>query len=527
MSNIPFDINSLTPEQRESARRRVVHELWRRGALEYKYHETQLAIQRAIAKSGASGEREFFLLCSRRTGKTFMLLGRLFARLVTEPNVRLLYLAPFANDAANIATDQAITLLSDCPPELMPEWNNQAKEFRCPKTGGILRIKGVNNERADMLRGGAQHEIVLDECGSMDNLDYILQSVCFPMTLTTRGRVILATTPAVTPGHASTKIYERLAKANAAVKFTIQHSPHLTPDDKVRALRTAGEDPERIPDILAGTAEPETTTAKREYFCEFVTDADSAVVPEFNFKAKQEIVKEWPRPEYYDAYTGADPGIRDGTGLLFAYWDFLNQKLVIEDEALLQHAQAGTDNIARVVKEKEQAQWGWIEPHLRVSDIDLRLITDLRQRHGLKFIPARKDDSQAQIAHLRDIVRSRELVINPRCVNLIRQLENAVFNSKGNDFLRGPVGDIDRHWDLVAALKYLNRHVDRKRNPYPDNYYHVGGKFGPPKGAWISPKHTARQEAAKPHFMPQTRLGKALEARNWAVKPIAPKKRRR
>ncbi len=111
----------------------------------------------------------------------------------------------------------------------------------------------------------------------MDDLSHVVQDICLPMTMTTGGKIILASTPPRSPGHDSAAIYESLAGEGATVKFTLPDADHVPDAIKAEFLAEAGEKRTRIPAILAGTAAPETTTAKREYFCEFVTDASSAV----------------------------------------------------------------------------------------------------------------------------------------------------------------------------------------------------------------------------------------------------------
>jgi hypothetical protein len=485
---------------------RIAGEAWRRGDLQFKYHVTQKRMDAAIHTALERKQRRFCLLCSRRQGKSHYLVARGIETAIQKPNQRILYLAPWAKDAASIASDLAAKVLADCPEDLRPTYNSQDKEFRFPN-GSIIRLKGTNGEHAQFLRGGEAHLIILDECALMDDLRAVLNDVCLPMTATTKGLILLATTPPKTPSHEFTNIYEELAGEGATVMFTLRDAPHLDDDEKRFLLRSVGENPERITGILDGTLEPETTTARREFFCEFVTDADSAVVPEFTFQARQEIVREVERPDYFDAYVAMDPGMRDRTGILFAYWDFLECKLVIEDELLLHHAI--TDTIARAIKEKEGKLWG-LRNVARVSDVDLRLIADLAlpKNGGLKFVKAQKVDSMAAINLMRMDVQDRTLVIHPRCVNLIRQLQNAVWNKKGTDFLRpsDPMS-IEGHYDLVAALKYMCRSISRKKNPYPQHFYDRGGKFGPRVNEWVSPKRSGQKKLG---LFPDTPLGRRM-----------------
>lgn len=421
------------------------------------------------------------------------------------PNARVLYLAPFAKDANEIAVDLAESILWEAPKEVRPEYRAQTREMVFPN-GSIIRIKGVNGEHAQFLRGGAADLVILDECGIMDDLQHVLTDVVMPMTMTTNGKVILATTPSRSPAHEAFTLYERLAGQGATIKFTLRDAPHISQLTKMEYLVAVGESPDRAMGIIDGTLSPETTTAKREYFCEWVTDAESAVVPEFTKDKQKEIIRESLRPVFFDAYVAMDPGFQDRTGILFAHWDFLNARLVIEDEVLLHRA--NTQDIAVSIENKEKSLWDGHKPYMRVSDVDLRLISDLWNMHKLQFLPTKKEDSLGAINVMRNMVQNAQIIIHPRCVHLIRQLEHATWNRKATDFMRG--GDVDGHFDLVAALKYLCRNVNKSRNPYPETYFKPGGAGGVSWNTYFSPKNNNNNKLQKMGLYADTPFGRRL-----------------
>lgn len=432
-------------------------ELWRRGDLKFKLHSTQRKLYDLI-----HDKRRYFLLCSRRLGKSYLLVCLAFEYAIKNPGARISYAAPTQKDAAQIVRDLAAQILSDCPDDLRPEFLTADKEYRFPN-GSVVRFSGVNAEHHENLRGRAAHLFVLDEVGQMDDLTYIINSIVGPMVLTTKGRIILASTPPRSPGHDMTRVAKDMMKAGELSQFTLLDAPHIDNEEKFETLFRNGENPERIPAILSGAAEPESVTVLREYFCRLdVTDAETAVVPEFTPQAQAEIVIPYTVPPYFDSYVSLDPGFADKTGGLFAYWDFVQQKLVIQDEVLL--SRANTDDIGEAIKAKEKELWDGRQPLARISDIDLRLIADLQQRHGIFFTKANRQDSLGAIDLVRTMVRRRELIIDAKCVGLIRQIRNATWNRKASDFER--TAD-DAHMDLLASLKYMCRSIARTKNPYP------------------------------------------------------------
>lgn len=482
----------------DEAKKLAKAEAWRRGELFYLLHVTQRSIYTKIAKSKS---RRHFLCCSRRLGKSFLLTILAFEAALRKPGARILYLAPWAKDATDIVKEASAKILPDCPSDLVPEWGSQSREFTF-RNGSVIKIRGTNGETAQFLRGGSADLVVLDEIGLMDDLAHVVNDVVTPMTLTTNGSVILATTPARTPGHDSKKLCDECFADGCGFEFTLLDAPHLSDDQKAVALRSAGEKLEDIAGIIAGTDAPKTTTALREYFCKWISDAGSMIVPEFDAEAKVNIVRVVDRPPFFDAYVAMDPGMVDNTGILFGYWDVKEQRLVIERDWKETHA--GTPEIAFAIKRIEKELWSDLPVFMRVCDTEKRLISDLIRSFDLPFSPADKRDSAAAVWNMRMMVKSRQIIIKPECKDLVRQLEHATWNTRGTDMARDSSSEgTDGHWDLVAALKYLCRHIVRQRNPYPAGYSDPG--WGQSR-AW-------RKQATDQSIRPDTPISRKLNKR--------------
>lgn len=470
------------------------HELWRRGDLAWKLDKTQKKMYDAIQR----GRRKHCLLCSRRLGKSFLLVVVAFETALKKPNQRISYAAPFGRDASDIATDLAVEIMLDCPEDIRPEYRAATKEYVF-KNGSVIRFAGLNSEHAQQLRGRKAHLFIIDEMGLCDDVKHVIQDVAMPMTLTTGGRMIFATTPARSPGHDSSIIIKKMLADGEVSTFTILDNHRVGNDVKAEYLIEAGERPEAIPEILAGLRLPESTTALREYFVQLdITDAETAVIPEFTAQAQKDIVFDIERPPFFDSYVCVDPGSVDNTGILYAYWHFLEKKLVIEAESLLKRP--STHDIARAIQTQEAALWGVKPPLTRISDIDPRLVMDLWQNYGLSFKQANRQDAFGAIDNVRTMIRRREIIIAPSCTSLIRQLKNATWNRKATDFERTQE---DAHFDLLAALKYLAREIVKGKNPFPSWYYDPG--FG----------HSNGPDRAKPKTVfSDTPLGRKL-AKKW------------
>ena len=92
---------------------------------------------------------------------------------------------------------------------------------------------------------------------------------------------------------ASLRCVRRAIRKGGYHKFTVHDNPRLTPAQiQADAEEVSG---------LEGEAVWKSTAVRREFLCEFVTDAERAVVPEFNDALH---VGEQERPEYVDCYLG-------------------------------------------------------------------------------------------------------------------------------------------------------------------------------------------------------------------------------
>lgn len=224
--------------------------------------------------------------------------------------------------------------------------------------------------------------------------------------------------------------------------------------------------------------------------CYIITDTNEAVVPEFTETLQKKIVMEWPRPIFFDAYTAMDLGMTDLTVVLFAYYDYKNAKLIIEDEYVTNGQKFTTKSLAEGIKQKEDSCFSdpitreLKPPFKRVSDNNLIVINDLYVLHGLMFLPTRKDDADAALNNMKIMLNAEQIIINPRCTTLIRHLRDATWNKSRKSYDRSPDNG---HFDAVDSLKYLVRNIDLNKNPYPIGY---GLNRGDDYFQFNKPQHT-------------------------------------
>lgn len=432
----------------------IKSELWRRGEIGWRYKPIQ---KRLITAYHACKSFLFISLIARQTGKSFSWACLAIETCIKKPNARVRYGTAFLSDVAEFIVPIINTILEDCPSDVMPKYHKQGTKYVF-KNGSEIKLVGLDMH-PNGLRGNALDLVIIDEAGFVSKLRYIYASIILPM-LRNRPhlRVVMSSTPPETPDHDFTEFVHESAEQGNLFKATIDDDETVTQETKDMLAREAGG--------------KDSTTYRREFMVEFVTDSDLAIVPEW----KIEMEREHPRDEffkYYHRYVALDTGVVDYTAALFGYYDFKKAVLVIEDEIGIKGPQLTTDKLAKMIKDKEHELWGegdkW-NPKLvyrRIADNDnLILINDLGILHDCHFRATDKDELPAMVNDLRIMVKSNRVVVNPKCEMLKGCLRYGIFNESKvkREFARSKVFG---HYDWLAAMIYLNRNLDTNSNPIP------------------------------------------------------------
>lgn len=438
-------------------RKEAVDLLWERGVLTWKLHPIQQEIYDTINNSE---EQLIVITCSRRIGKTYLMCEMATEICIKKPGAIVKFIAPEQKQIKKIIKPLMQEITADCPNHLRPEYKTNDNLYLFPN-GSEIQLAGTDNGNHESLRGGRADLCIVDEAGFCDDLQYVINSVLLPTTLTTKGKVILVSTPSKSTDHQFITEYVKPYEFHEKlIKKTIYDNPLITLEDIQRIIRAYPEG-------------EKSTEFRREYLCEIVTESDSAVIPEFTEELQKDIVKEWQKPPFYDAYTSMDIGFKDLTVVLFSYFDFKNNKVIIEDELVINGPTMTTEKLAELILEKERQLWKNSitneaqKVYRRICDNNLILINDLSRLHKLDFEATKKDNADAALNNLRMYLAQRKVLINPRCKTTIKHLKGATWNKARDNYLRSPDG---AHYDALDAASYLMRNIVWSRNPYPANY---------------------------------------------------------
>lgn len=426
--------------------------LWRKGKITDFLLDSNQKVLRDQLKS--KKRKTHVALFSRQSGKSFGALGIASEELMSRKNITICYVAPRLKQGKKIVKSTFDEIFKSCPPDLKPKFDRDSSTYIFPSTKSKLELYGFNAEEIESARGPKAHMIIVDECGFMNDLKYGLKSVLYPKLNSTKGPMLLISTLPRSQGHEFWGIVKEAEYKETLINRDIYQCPRYTKED------------------IDGFAEEvggyDSVDFKREYRNIMITDEDHAVIPEATDESLLKIVKEYKRPPYFDPYVSMDIGVKDLTGILYAYYDFLTGKIVIEDEATFKGKSFTTANLAASVKKTEEALWGLKRPFIRVSDNNnLILLNDLSIDYGITFIPTAKDNKHAWINQIRILITEERLVINPKCKQLIFHLKNATWNKNKTEYERSPEGG---HYDLIDSLAYLIRNIAYSRNPYPKGY---------------------------------------------------------
>lgn len=442
-------------------KQQALFELWRRGDLSWKLHKGQKELYDMYYNGNM---RQMTWLLARRSGKTYCLVLLAIEQCLRNPNSIVKFLAPTKTQLDTNLRPIFKKILADCPTEYSPTYVARQYIYYF-KNGSEIQLAGTDNGHAEKLRGGDSHIWIIDEAGTCDNLDNIIKDILIPTTLITKGKGLLASTPPKDPEHEFIRILEKAEAQGSLVKKTVFDNPMVTQKD--------------IQEMIEELGGVDSDACKRELFCQIIKDTNVFVIPEFTDEVQSEVVREWPRPPFYDAYVGMDLGGKDLTVALLGYYDFRNNKIIIEDEVVMDFRKPG-NHLKKLTDEllkKEEELYNNIytnevrRPSLRVSDIDYIVMNEIYNLSNglLNFQPAKKDDADTAINDLRMLLANKKIIIHPRCKTLIHHLKNVKWAKNRKQFAR-TTDENPHHYDAVDALKYLVRHVNFSKNPYPAHY---------------------------------------------------------
>ncbi len=480
---------------------------WRAGSLRYKLLDdlTQLALYEEI-KACPSGE--YVTEGARKLGKSYLHGVIVLELALTNPGKQVNWLTATKMACRGTLLPILQEISDDAPPECMGRYDGENSRWLLPNGAFVKLVGAETRQDVENSRGPSSIATVADEAGFIALLEYALDGVFGPQMRRVRrvpgtfvGMTLLVSTTPYAPSHYFCKRADMAAVMGHYRKLTIYNSGWETLE-QIEAYIAS----EAAKKGLTVDAFKATSTFRREYLSERVIDEENVVFPEFH-REREHVVREHVRPPGFARYVqkrvSVDPGMSDKTGFLVGYVDFANQLGVIEAESLL--SRPNTETIAKESRRLELETWGEVEDRTVsrvIDDTHGRMVLDLWDLQHIRFNQAVKNDRDASIGLARTRLQQHRIIISPKCVQLQKQLLEAVKDGSKKDFARND----DGHFDLAAAFMYWGRGLDFTTNPYPAEFDARSGAERPSLHPLV-----ARREA----------LGRGAQTRGLAAQLLA------
>lgn len=392
---------------------------------------------------------------------------------IKTPKIHIHFASPFQNQVKEYLIPIFDQIFDDCPEDLRPLWKGNKYVF---KNGSFIKLCGCNNRQYDNLRGNKSDLFFIDEARDVDDLETVVRDIALPQLLSSKNpnkKIVLASTPPTTPDHPFKKYAER-AKAEGAYSYHTIHEGWYSEKDLEPFIKESGG--------------VDSTTWKREYLAQFVTDEKLQIIPEW----KAEFIQEIPKDDYFQFWTvveSLDIGYRDFTAWIMGYYDWKRAQLIIEYEYAIRENDFTTEALAKGITDIEDKEYTKLNQtrYRRISDNNnLNLLADLSRLHKLAFAPVVKNEKRNgkewMVNQTREAIKSGKIIVHPRCTRLIASLEFGIWKDGHSEFARSAeLG----HYDFIDTLVYLVAGLlpaIKNTNPIPPLYQLNVSKMMFPEG---------------------------------------------
>lgn len=474
-------------KQKKDLAEGIRHSLWHRGYLRHILLPKQKEVYDFFRDTQ---QPQTVFNCCRQFGKSVLLLTLAFEQCLQQDNQVVLFVAPTNKQASEIVKQKVKDILKHKPRDARIKTTTNPAEIHFPNGSRII-VTGVEVDDGDRARGTSANLVIMDEASYMSNLAELIDYTIAPMTSRTGGRIIISSTPPSTQAHDFPQLVNRARAQKAYIERNIYQSDR-TEEEIQREI-----DRYSIIDAVGNVLTPgtETPSFQVEYMCQMVTDKSRLIIPEWA-TVRDYCIQEPERPEHYHTYVIADWGFKDKTGILFGYYDFRNSRIIVEDEILVDNMIS--TEIADLIQDRMAELYPGKDPDeiFYYCDHDYNIMGEIRKKTGIEFRLVNKRVStsvkemgapnnnfrDASVNDLRAQFQQSSVVIHPRCIELIYQLDNGIWEldkhtKERKGFIRSEqLG----HCDLLASLIYMNWSVKWQDNPYPPERLSVQRAFIPP-----------------------------------------------
>lgn len=419
------------------------------------------------------------VIASRKIGKSFLevLIAGEFA--IRYPKSVIRVTAPTAVEARSIFEPEFDKVFQEAPADCKPRQKGVDRNWVFPN-GSMIVLRGADM-KPDRLRGPSSDLNLIDEASYVTRLQYVVNSILYPMTIHTKGATILCSTLNQAPASEFNAFYEKCNALGQTAILPITEAGFT--EEELRQERDAVDE----------------VTWQIEYLCQMGRDPNVTIVPEWTPEVAAACIVPAPlydprHPEwlYWQRLCSIDWGTVDNTVVLTGLLAFDTQTLWITNEELLVGAEVTAGNAAKVITRLEAedaadrpiAQTGAPEVS-RTADHNIEMNQSLTIDHGYTTTKINKSELENMVNMLRTWVKAGRVRIDPKCVSLIACLKHGTWTTvagarsgapRKRVFARSSIVDAKRrpvnHFDALAAAIYMciRANALKDLNPLPDTF---------------------------------------------------------
>lgn len=450
----------MTPAERADRQASLIAACWAKGALGFLLKSCQRPIYLKIHEVLASPDprvNSYVIDAARQFGKSFCMFLVAVELCLRKRRTTQVFIGPLKSQVNEIINGNTYAVIfATCPAALQPTIGPDSS-LTFPN-GSRIRLAGSDNKNYENLRGGAANTIFIDEAGYLADLTTGVLPTVGPMTKTTGGKVVFASTP---PEHLDHDYYEVLAdheEQQLVSTYTIWDDTSLTS--------------QQLEKIVHQCKGRHTTLFQREYECARIADREKQIIPELTKDfAPSLLLSEppsfdnddlWP---YLQRYVVADWGGKDHTSILFAHYNHLLRAIIIEDHLEFKGSEITTNVIAQETIKKVSALWPGVKVKPRYyCDNNAPLIQQSMVRAGLPFAPTSKARLVEMVQKVRNFIEEGRIKFCPAAEYVLDCCQAAHWARRAAEFASSKTYG---HYDALAAMVYLVRNVDEVQDPVP------------------------------------------------------------
>lgn len=413
-----------------------------------------------------SGSGTKLVCCSRRAGKTHLLVAASLIEALRKPNTRIIYIGETMELTEDLFETTANVIIDECK---LKDKTGKRLNWKKLDNGSVIMVRGLSNTKdPDQIRGQKAKVIVIDEFFHLKSqlLEYLQREVLEPMQLDYADDFLFlcAGTPPSIKG-----TYGEYAWKNWQVPhfmWTFKENPHPV---NVEARL------EYVEKILKEKGlDWDSPFARREYLGEWAYDDDLLVYPDYHCYNPREGI---PNFNIDHVLFGIDYGVGDNDVLIGIAWDSAQRRGYVFHEDKFNRLDIKDRTISQLQYLKGQVKVAWRQaldffPTLSPKEANKRILWDAddNDQHvtdelnvnvrldefpdlRLNIQNAHKTDKVMMMDKIRDLLRTAALLLIEGG-KTADECQKSVLKRGPGGVVYPEVDDKVYHPDILPAMRY-------------------------------------------------------------------------